>query len=110
MWPHFPLEFAFLFIEDKLAFWHAGLLCRIQVLNKLSAMDDVLVDGEMAAVYDIGGRRNYFNFKRRRFWELAGCTARTSTSNGAGWRPYFDRHPKCTVPQKSGSGGASWII
>jgi hypothetical protein len=59
MWPHFPLEFAFVFIELKLAFWHADLLCRMAVLKRLAAIYKSLADGEMAAVYDIGGRRNY---------------------------------------------------
>lgn len=104
MWPHFPLEFAFLFIEAKLAFWHADLLCRREVLNHLVAIYENLPDGAMAAVYDIGGRRNLLNFKRHRFWELAGCTTRTASENqyfnGTGWWRHFEQHIKCTVPEE----------
>ncbi len=104
MWPHFPLEFAFVFIEHKLAFWHADLLCRLAVLKRLADIYESLADGEMAAVYDIGGRRNYFNFRRHRFWELAGCTTRAASENqyfnGAGWWRCFDQHIKCTVPEE----------
>jgi hypothetical protein len=63
----FPLEFAFVFIEHKLAFWHADLPCRMAVLKRLADIYESLADGEMAAVYDIGGRRNYFNSRWRCF-------------------------------------------
>lgn len=104
MWPHFPLEFAFTFIEHKLAFWHADLLCRREVLSQLVAMYEELPDGAMAAVYDIGGRRNLLNFKRHRFWELAGCTTRGASEsqyyNGTGWWRNFAHHIKCTIPEE----------
>ena len=69
----FPLEFAFRFCP-RLAFWHADLLCRIDVVKTLAAGFDSLKDGEMAAVFDMGGRRNLLFPSRHRFWELAGCT------------------------------------
>jgi hypothetical protein len=84
------------FIEHKLAFWHADLLCRMAVLKRLADIYELLADGEMAAVYDIGGRRNYFNSRRHRFWELAGYTTRAASENqyfnGTGWWRCFDQH------------------
>ena len=100
LWPHFPLEFAFLFTE-RLAFWHADLLCRPRVMEQLVHTFDSLEDGEMSAVLDKGGRRNYLNFKSHRYWELCGCTTRSASENqfynGTGWWRNFALHPKCTV-------------
>jgi hypothetical protein len=106
MWPHFPLEFAFVFIERRLAFWHADLPSRMAVLKRWADIYESLADGEMAAVYDIGGRRNYFNSRRHRFWELAGYTTRAASENqyfnATGWWRCFDQHIKCTVPEERG--------
>lgn len=103
MWPHFPLEFAFLF-TPRLAFWHADLLCRLPVLEKLAALFSSLEPGRMAAVLDKGGRRNYLNFKSHRYWELCGCTTREASENqfynGTGWWRCFDQHPKCVAPEE----------
>jgi hypothetical protein len=98
MWPHFPLEFAFLF-ADRLAFWHADLLCRIETMHKLKLMFEGLKDGEMAAVPDFGSRRYIYQFRHHRYWELAGCTTRGASKSqfdqGAGWWRCFDHHPNC---------------
>jgi len=69
MLPHFPLEFMFLW-ADRLAFWHSDLLCRLPVMEGLARRFEALEDGQTTAVLERGGRRNYFNFKRHRFWEL----------------------------------------
>jgi hypothetical protein len=100
MWMHFPMEFVFLWTE-RLAFWHSDLLCRLPLMEKLSKMFESLEDGQMAAVLDKGGRRNYLNFKSHRFWELCGCTTAGASENqfynGTGWwRPLW-LHPKCRV-------------
>jgi hypothetical protein len=98
MWPHFPLEFAFLW-ANRLAFWHADLLCRLPVMEQLAGIFNSLQDGQIAAVLDKGGRRNYLNFKSHRFWELCGCTTEGASENqfynGAGWWRNFSLHPKC---------------
>lgn len=103
MWPHFPLEFMFLWAH-KLAFWHTDLLCRLPVIERLAKTFESLEDGQMAAVLDKGGRRNYFNFKRHRFWELCGCTTRAASENqfytGTGWWRHFALHPKCTLSEE----------
>src|SRR5262245_61160323 len=78
MLPHLPLEFMFLW-ADKLAFWHSDLLCRLAVMEQLAEKFNALEDGEMAAVLDRGGMRNWFNLKRHRFFELIGCTTRAAS-------------------------------
>lgn len=103
MWPLFPLEFAFLFVE-RLAFWHADLLCRLPVLEQLAAQFNGLPDGKTAAVFDQGGLRNSLNFKSHRFWELCGCTTRGASEsqfyNGTGWWRNFAQHPKCVLEEE----------
>jgi hypothetical protein len=98
MWPHFPLEFAFLFAE-RLAFWHADLLCRMEVMYKLKALYEGLQDGAMAAVPDFGSRRYFYRFRHHRYWELAGCTTQGASKSqfdqGASWWRFFDHHPNC---------------
>jgi hypothetical protein len=109
MWPHFPLEFCFLW-ANRLAFWHADLLCRIPVMEQLARLFEGLEDGQMAAVLDKGGRRNYLNFKSHRFWELCGCTTRGASENqfynGTGWWRNFNLHPKCAVSGERQRRGA----
>jgi hypothetical protein len=103
MWPHFPLEFVFLF-APRLAFWHADLLCRFPVMEQLASLFSSLHNGQMAAVLDRGGRRNFLNFKSHRYWELCGCTTAQSSADqfrrGAGWWRCIDRHPSCVDPEE----------
>jgi hypothetical protein len=101
--PYLPLEFMFLW-ADKLAFWHSDLLCRLGVMEQLAEKFSALEDGEMAAVLDRGGRRNWFNYKRHRFFELIGCTTRAASEsqfyNGCGWFRNIGFHPKCTLAKE----------
>jgi hypothetical protein len=101
MWPHFPLEFAFLW-TPRLAFWHADLLCRFPVMEQLVGMFNALEEGKMCAVLDKGGLRNALNFKSHRFWELAGCTTQAASRDqfekGTGWWRHIDCHPSCQDP------------
>jgi hypothetical protein len=103
LWPHVPLEFAFLF-ADRLAFWHADLLCRLPVMEHLARLFGKLQDGQLAAVLDRGGRRNQLNFKTHRYWELCGCTTKSASENqfynGAGWWRFFQVHPKCVLEEE----------
>ncbi len=96
MWPHFPIEFAHLYTE-RLAFWHADLLCRLEVMDKLKQIFESLPDGSIAAVPDLGGRRNWLKFRHHRYWELAGCTTRGASQSqfdhGTGWWRHIDHHP-----------------
>ena len=99
MWPHFPLEFTHLF-TDRLAFWHADLLCRLEVMRELKTIFESLPDGAVAAVPDYGGRRNLLKFRHHRYWELVGCTTRSASESqfehGSGWWRYIKYHPQCT--------------
>jgi len=99
MWPHFPMEFAHLFSE-RLGFWHADLLCRLEVMQKLKETFESLPDGAIAAVPDKGGRRNLLRFKHHRYWELVGCTTRAASQSqfdyGTGWWRYMSHHPSVT--------------
>lgn len=99
MWPHFPLEFAFLY-ADRLAFWHADLLCRLSVMHELKSTFESLPDGAVAAVPDHGGRRNFFKFRQHRYWELVGCTTKSASesqfNHGCGWWRHINKHPQCT--------------
>jgi hypothetical protein len=103
MWPLFPLEFAFLFTE-RMAFWHADLLCRLPVLEQLANQFCALQDGQMSAVLDRGGLRNSLNLKSHRFWELCGCTTKSASENqfynGTGWWRNFASHPKCVLAEE----------
>ncbi len=103
MWPHFPLEFAFLF-ADRLAFWHADLLCTLDTMRYLRDAFESLPDGAMAAVPDKGGRRNFFRFRHHRYWELVGCTTKAASADqfqhGCGWWRYIKDHPQCTDPNE----------
>lgn len=96
MWPHFPLDFAFLW-ADRLAFWHADLLVRLDKLLALARMFETLKQGEMAAVPSLGGFRQIMKRKRHRYWELIGCTTREASAhqfeNGCSWWRNFYQHP-----------------
>jgi hypothetical protein len=99
MWPHFPMEFAFLYVE-RLGFWHADLLCRLEVMHQLKAVFESLPAGAMAAVPQTGGLRHILNFRSHRYWELVGCMTKQAShsqfDHGAGWWRYMNHHPRCT--------------
>lgn len=98
MYLMFPLDFIHLFC-DRMAYWHADLLCRRERVAELAAVFTALKDGEMAAVFDRGGRRNLLQPSRHRFWELAGCTtagaSRAMFDVGLGWWRTLWLHPNC---------------
>src|SRR6266851_163745 len=103
LWLHVPLEFAFLF-ADRLAFWHADLLCRLPVMERLAKQFDNLKDGQLAAVFDRRGLRNRLNFRTHRYWELCGCTTKGASENqfynGTGWWRHIELHPKCVLEEE----------
>jgi hypothetical protein len=103
MWPHFPTEFAFLY-ADRLAFWHADLLCSLDVMAQLKSTFESLPDGAVAAVPDFGGRRNILKFRHHRYWELVGCTTKAASQSqfehGSGWWRYIKYHPSCIDPEE----------
>ncbi len=103
MWPHFPLEFAFMWTE-RLAFWHADLLVRENKLKKIVSLFEMLNDGEMAAVKSMGGLRNSLNLRSHRYWELLGCTTKGASQHqfdtGCGWWRNFYLHPNTPENEK----------
>ncbi|MDD2881516.1 MAG: hypothetical protein PHQ58_13885 [Rhodoferax sp.] len=103
MWPHFPMEFTFLW-ADKVAFWHSDLLVRMSKLEKIGLIFDKLKQGEMAAVKSTGGLKNIFKFKQHRYWELIGCTTKEASQlqydNGCGWWRPFRLHPNTPEDEK----------
>ncbi len=96
LYPHFPLEFAFLF-AGKIAFWHSDLLVRREKMRTLAAMFDELKDGRTAAAWVDPGLRHRFWERRNRYWELVGCTTRAASRDqfekGCGWWMAYWAHP-----------------
>ena len=96
MWPHFPLEFTFMW-APRLAFWHSDLLVRIEKLREIAQIFKEVKDGELAAVRSYGGMKNLRNYKTHRYWELIGCTTCSASQhqflNGCSWWRNFHLHP-----------------
>lgn len=96
LYPHFPLEFAFLFC-DRLAFWHSDLLIRRDKLAKLARVFEDLPDGFTAACWADPGIRHRYLPWRQRYWELVGCTTRGASRDqfekGCGWWMAYWAHP-----------------
>lgn len=120
MWLHFPLEWIFLW-ADRLAFWHADMVCSRQDMRALAARFEALPDGEMAAVWQHPGWRNLLRFRRHRYWEVIGCSTRGASESqyrhGAGWWRHFECHVNCPPQERelrsryyydSGVGIAFW--
>lgn len=95
LYPHFPLEFAFLFTR-KLAFWHSDLLLRQEKMQKIATLFETLEDGEMAATMVSGlvaSVKRVLKPRTARCWELIGCTtagaSKSQFDNGCGWWMHF---------------------
>jgi len=102
MWMHFPLEFIFCFC-DRLAYWHADCLLRIEKMRRYAQMFADLRDGEMAAVRPRGTWRERVFPTKRRYWEVLGCSTRGASrsqfENGCGWWMTFPAHVSNTTEQ-----------
>lgn len=94
LYPHFPLEFAFLFVE-RIAFWHSDLLLPEPKMREMAKLFAELPDGTTAAVSTTGWR-DLFSLRHRRYWELIGCTTRAASRDqyekGCGWWLNFQSH------------------
>lgn len=121
MWLHFPMELAFLFCEDRLAFWHADLIMRREKMRKMADMFAALPDGACAAVKPEEGTLAFLSPKKQRYWEVLGCTTRGASrklfEDGCGWWLDFWMNPSNTPEQRrerseyyydSGSGIRYW--
>lgn len=104
LYPHFPLEFAFLFC-DRLAFWHSDLLVRTEKMAALAQRFAALRDGQTAATWVSPGRRHMFGTKHKRYWELVGCTTRAASADqfekGCGWWMEYWAHPRQRTPAET---------
>ena len=102
MWMHFPLEFIFRFC-DRLAYWHADCLLRIEKMRRYARMFADLRDGEMAAVGPRSVWRVPFAISKRRYWEVLGCSTRGASrsqfENGCGWWMNFPFHISSSAEQ-----------
>ncbi len=94
---HVPLELAFLWVDDRLAFWHSDLLLPRAKMRWRADRFDRLKAGEMSAVFSYGGLRNLLRFAGHRYWELAGCTTAGASQDqfrhGCGWWKNIAYHP-----------------
>lgn len=95
LYPHFPLEFAFLFVR-RIAFWHSDLLLRLDRLAAIARQFERLADGQTAAVPE-RRLRHLLLPRKHRYWELIGCTtaeaSRSQFEAGCGWWMNFWWHP-----------------
>lgn len=119
LYPHFLLEFAFLFC-DRLAFWHSDLLVGEERMRATAATFQALKDGQTAAVRFPQNLKSLFSRKQQRYWELVGCTTRAASRGqfeaGCGWWMDFWAHPnqpdgervKATRYWDHGSGILYW--
>ncbi len=99
LYPHFPLEFAFLFV-DRIAFWHSDLLLPEFKMREMAKLFADLPDGATVAV-STAGWRDLFFLSHRRYWELIGCTTRSASRDqyerGCGWWLNFQSHRNRSV-------------
>ena len=98
LYPHFPLEFCFIWCE-KLAFWHSDLLIRPNKMTSIAQKFLSLTDGTTAATWAFPGVRYALSQRKKRYWELIGCTTKKASldqfNKGCGWWMAFWAHPNC---------------
>jgi hypothetical protein len=98
------VEFAFLYIEDKMAFWHSDLLVRREKLKTIAGMMTALGENDMLVTKPSRGLKAKLLGKELRFWELIACTTRAVSENqfmhGAGWMSNITCHPMAVQSDK----------
>ena len=111
MWMHFPLEFIFRFC-DRLAYWHADCLLRIEKMRHYADMFAGLRDGEMAAVRPRETLRSRLWPTRQRYWEVLGCSTRGASrsqfENGCGWWMSFPLHAMHSAERRAQARKYHW--
>ena len=94
LYPHIPLEFAFLW-TSRLATWHADLILPRRKMEAAVALFERVPAGEMTAVLTYGGLRNLLRPRYHRYWEVLAFTtaeaSRNQFENGCGWWRGFQR-------------------
>ncbi|MCP1335909.1 hypothetical protein [Futiania mangrovi] len=102
MYPHFPVELAFMWI-DKIAFWHSDFLLAHDMMERVATQFESLPQGECFVTHPghpIRTRLKWLlNAKDARYWELLGCTTKEASKsqwdNGTSWWMNFQDHPNC---------------
>lgn len=98
MYPHFPLEFMFLF-APRLATWHSDFLIPKENMREFATLFERLADGETFVTEPGINRRRKFARRQHRYWELIACTtagaSRSQYENGAGWWKTYAHHINC---------------
>lgn len=98
LYPHFVMEFAFLW-APRLAFWHSDLLVRLPLLESIASEFNALKPGEIFVTKSDQGWRHAFSKRYRRHWELIGCTTMEASKDqfdkGCGWWMGFADHINC---------------
>jgi hypothetical protein len=112
MWLHFPLEFLFLYVEERMAYWHADCLLRPEKMRRYADLFAALPDGEMAAVKPRNSLREYFQPKSHRYWEVLGCStvgaSRSQFENGCGWWLNIRHHPSAPSSERAARASLHW--
>ena len=98
MYPHFPIELAFIWI-DKLAFWHSDFLIRLDLMKNIARDFQHLKNGSCWVTRPDIGLFRTITGRQKRYWELLGCTtknaSRSQWNHGTGWWMNFYMHPNC---------------
>ena len=112
MWMHFPLEFLFLFVEDRLAYWHADCLIRPEKMRRYAELFEGLKTDTMAAVIPTESWRRRLQPKTRRYWEVLGCStvgaSKSQFEHGCGWWLNMAMHPSASAEDKAKRLGYHW--
>lgn len=96
LYPHIPLEFAFLW-ADRLATWHSDILLSRKKMKVAAERFNRLESGGTIAVRSFGGWKNLLNRRNHCYWEVLACTTGLASMNqykcGAGWWRGIEHHP-----------------
>lgn len=91
------VEFAFLFIESKLAFWHSDLLVKRSKLEIVTNIFNSLSDHDCFATIPGRSLKDKILNQKKRYWELLACTTKEVSLHqflsGSGWMASIIFHP-----------------
>lgn len=91
------VEFAFLFIESKLAFWHSDLLVKRNKLIEVTKIFNSLSSNDCFVTIPGRSFKDKLLNRNKRYWELLACTTKEVSHhqflNGSGWMASIIFHP-----------------
>ena len=112
MWLHFPLEFLFLYVEERMAYWHADCLIRPEKMRRFARDFAALRDGEMSAVAPREKLLARLKPNTLRYWEVLGCStvgaSRSQFAHGCGWWLNMAQHPRSPEAERHIRGRMHW--